>query len=256
MGWIFIIIGVVYAGIQYAKPVMDRRRKLEQPFPVAWHQFLMRRVSFYRNLSDIEKGQFERKIKLFLHDVAIEGVQTPVTDEDRLLIASSAIIPVFYFDNWRYRNLKVVLLYPDAVRKLPRRHKVIIGMVGTGKYAGKMFLSKPALHKGFEYEMDNKNVGIHEFVHLIDMADGLADGIPRKLLLHQYTIPWLRLMQKKMNQIDSNKSDIKEYAATNNTEFLSVASEYFFENPEKMKQNHPELYNMLCKIFIREKRTQ
>ena len=253
MGWIFIAIGIIYAVIQITTPIKERKRVLEQPFPISWKQFLNKKVSFYRHLSETEKNIFERKIKLFLYDVTITGVQTNITDEDRLLVASSAVIPVFYFDHWRYRNLKVVLIYPGAVKTLKRHRKVIIGMVGKGKYAGKMFLSKPALHRGFEYELDGKNVGIHEFVHLIDMADGVADGIPKKILKHQYTIPWIRLIHKKIDQIDNNLSDIKEYGATNTVEFFSVASEYFFENPEKMQQNHPKLYNMLSKIFMRNK---
>lgn len=46
-----------------------------------------------------------------------------------------------------------------------------------------------------------------------------------------------------------NHSDINPYALTSNAEFLAVVSEYFFDNPEKMKSRHPELYNDLVGIF-------
>ena len=36
---------------------------------------------------------------------------------------------------------------------------------------------------------------------------------------------------------------------TNEAEFFSVVSEYFFEAPAKMKRKHPKLYDILKKIY-------
>jgi Mlc titration factor MtfA (ptsG expression regulator) len=44
-------------------------------------------------------------------------------------------------------------------------------------------------------------------------------------------------------------SDIDLYGATNATEFFAVISEYFFEQPDLLKANHPDLYKMLEKIY-------
>jgi Mlc titration factor MtfA (ptsG expression regulator) len=52
-----------------------------------------------------------------------------------------------------------------------------------------------------------------------------------------------------MHRIKDGKSDINPYALTNDAEFLAVASEYFFEKPEKFQQMHPELYEQLILIF-------
>jgi Mlc titration factor MtfA (ptsG expression regulator) len=35
------------------------------------------------------------------------------------------------------------------------------------------------------------------------------------------------------------------YAATNETEFFAVVTEYFFSKPESMKHYHPKLYQVL-----------
>jgi hypothetical protein len=125
----------------------------------------------------------------------------------------------------------------------------ILGLVGNGYLEGKMILSKKALRRGFENETDKKNTAIHEFVHLIDKSDGSIDGIPSLLLEKQYTIPWIRLIKHKMDEIYDNKSDINPYGGTNKAEFFSVVSEYFFERPQLLEQNHPQLYRMLEKIF-------
>ncbi len=78
-------------------------------------------------------------------------------------------------------------------------------MVGTGYTEGKMILSKQALHHEFRNETDKKNTAIHEFVHLIDKADGNTDGIPALLLEKQYTLPWIDLIQKKIEEIFDQK---------------------------------------------------
>jgi len=54
---------------------------------------------------------------------------------------------------------------------------------------------------------------------------------------------------KKIDDIYEGKSDINPYGATENTEFFSVISEYFFERPKLLQQKHPELYIILEGIF-------
>ena len=112
-----------------------------------------------------------------------------------------------------------------------------------------MILSKKALYHGFKNTTDKSNTGIHEFVHLIDKLDDRTDGVPERLLEHQYAIPWLNLIHKEMEAINDNHSDIRKYGGTNQAEFFAVASEYFFERPDLLKSKHPELYEMLVKCF-------
>jgi len=52
-----------------------------------------------------------------------------------------------------------------------------------------------------------------------------------------------------MNKIKQNDSDINPYALTNEAEFLAVASEYFFDSPEKFERKHPALYAYMEQIF-------
>jgi hypothetical protein len=52
-----------------------------------------------------------------------------------------------------------------------------------------------------------------------------------------------------MQEIKENNTEINQYGATNEAEFLAVISEYFFETPKLLERNHPALYTMLSKIF-------
>ncbi len=220
-----------------------------------WRVVLVENIGFYNNLSAKEKEWFEYKILEFFANVKITGVNTDVEIKDRLLVAASAIIPIFEFPEWQYTMLDEVLLYPKSFNKKFETSGDggnILGMVGEGYMNGKMILSKRSLHKGFMNETDKKNTAIHEFVHLIDKADGSVDGIPELLLEKQYTIPWFDLIYKKIDEINKNKSDINPYGATNEAEFFAVISEYFFERPALLKTKHPQVYDLLKEIFNKE----
>lgn len=233
----------------------SRSSRDDSAFSADHRQFLSKEVEFYQQLSELEQKDFRQRVLLFLETTEIVGNGVQVSDEDRLLVAASAIIPVWSFKNWHYINLHTVILVPAAFNQeaqIGQSDSNALGMVGTGVFAGKMILSQPALHAGFKNSRDKKNVGIHEFAHLIDMADGKGDGFPEKLKDHSYSVPWFQFIEGKIQEIQQNKSNIDRYGATNTTEFFAVASEYFFERPDMMKKKHPQLYNDLSSFYQRD----
>ncbi len=212
-------------------------------------------VDFYNRLNKHKKQLFEEKIAFFLATVKIEGVGGEITALDRLLVASSAVIPIFGFADWEYKNLTNVVLYPDTFNKdfqFEGGERNIMGMVGSGFMNGQMILSLAALRHGFSKSAGKENTGIHEFVHLLDKSDGATDGVPENLMAHEYTLPWLKMMQEEIERITDDKSDINPYAITNQAEFFAVVAEYFFEQPEILKDKHPDLYEMLVKVFAQK----
>jgi Mlc titration factor MtfA (ptsG expression regulator) len=220
--------------------------------PESLRTILENEVPFYQKLDADQKINFEQRASGFLSQVRITGVKTTVEDIDRVLIAASAIIPIFNFPGWQYRNLHEVLLYPDAFDHDYAQQgegRTILGMVGSGAMNHIMILSQFQLRQAFSNKTAKDNTAIHEFVHLIDKTDGDIDGIPEALLDKKYIIPWLELVEKEMDLIKEGESDINPYGATNHQEFLSVVAEYFFERPDLLQQKHPELYALLLKIF-------
>src|SRR5687768_7906807 len=190
---IVTIGGIIYFG---RKRNLTTKAQEEKPveFPSAWRVILTEKVEYYSNLTPEKKLMFEDDIVHFFNTVQFEGVKTEVTITDKLLVASSAVIPVFGFPQWQYHFLKYVVLYPGAFDrnfKFDNKSEYITGMVGSGIMEGRVILSKQSLHLGFSNARDKKNVGIHEFIHLIDKQDGVIDGIPTALNENEYVLPWL-----------------------------------------------------------------
>jgi Mlc titration factor MtfA (ptsG expression regulator) len=231
---------------------MNKWKEPKTSIPKEWKLILTAKIVFYNALSADEKLQFENKVMEFLLNCRITGVNIDIDLTDRLLVAASAIIPVFAFPEWKYTNLDEVLLYPGNFNEqfqIFNADSNTLGMVGSGYMEGKMILSKPALLHGFSNESDKKNTGVHEFVHLIDKMDGNIDGLPSILLEKQYVIPWFDMLNKKIDEIYEGRSDINPYGGTNRAEFFAVASEYFFEKPKQFAKTHPELYALMTEVF-------
>jgi hypothetical protein len=218
-----------------------------------WAPILSEHVWFYQQLQPPEKIRFEESVQQFLDEVRITGVGTDVENLDRLLVAASAVIPLFGFPGWHYSKLNEVILYEGSFNQDYQteqgEERNILGLVGGNGMTGTMILSKPALRLGFKQHNSSHNVGIHEFVHLLDRADGATDGVPEALLQQPYVIPWIKLMHQEIKAIQEHESDVNPYGSTNQAEFLSVISEYFFQQPHLLEKRHPELFALLEKIF-------
>lgn len=231
----------------------SRRRQeiLRRPFPKIWRQILEGMVTYYRKLDPDDKERFEQEVQLFLSEKRISGINTEINDRIRVLVAAGAIIPIFGFPGWDYPNLEEVLIYPGAFDEDYRqsgRGRDILGMVGEEELNRIMILAKPAILEGFHHRHDGIHTALHEFVHLFDAADGAYDGVP-PMLDQRYIQPWRELMHREMTRIREGRSGLDPYAATGEEEFFAVAGEYFFENPKFLKREHPELYQMLVRIF-------
>ena len=224
--------------------------------PGSYRQILLEQVPFYQQLDETRKTEFENRIQQFLSQVKITGVNTAVEDIDKALIAASAIIPIFNFPGWEYVHLHEVLLYPDSFNhdfEQQGNSRNVLGMVGNGALNHVMILSKHQLRQAFINKTGKDNTAIHEFVHLVDKTDGDIDGVPAFIMERKYIQPWLQLMQHEIKLINEDKSDIDPYGATNEAEFFAVVSEYFFERPKLLKEKHPELYELLEKIFCKQR---
>ncbi len=236
----------------FTAKVRRRQAILAQPFPLKWEEILLERVAYYQRLPEDLRARFRRMLQVFLAETRITGIDVKVTDTRRVLVGASAVIPVLSFPNWEYEYLSEVLLYPNSFDSGYQTDSLdderYLGLVHGELNNGVVILSAPALERGFTNAEDRTNVGIHEFVHLVDKADGVIDGIPLSLPRALFK-PWADLIEEVIQRKRRSKRDIDPYADTNPQEFLAVISEYFFERPESLAKNHPELYAFLKQIY-------
>ncbi len=214
--------------------------------------WLKEHISFYRKLKKDDQKTFRDRLGIFLADVTITEIDKEMPDKSTCLyVGSSAVIAFWGLPYWNYADLQEVIVYPsnfDEDNQLNER-----GMIGGKVYHGgimdrTMILSLPELKKGFAIDNDKKNVGVHEFAHLLDKSDGSLDGVPPEMGKHDREV-WTQLMEKEIEAIADDDSTVPEYGATNKAEFFAVVTSYYKECPKLLKINHRELYEVLDRYY-------
>ncbi|MBB3205218.1 hypothetical protein FHS27_001018 [Rhodopirellula rubra] len=251
--WWLVLLPIAGGAFYFMRRKTRRRfAVIAQPFPGVWEATLESQVEYFRKLSPDQQERFRNLVKVFLDEVVITGIRTNVDEATRTLVAASAVIPILGFDDFEYSGLGEVLIYPgsfdDQYQTNSSADARTLGMVGVSHLSGVMILSKPSLVSGFANMSDKRNVGIHEFAHLVDKEDGDVDGVPPTADAETYE-PWVRWVGDELRREVGNGEHIDDYAYTNEAEYFAVLSEYFFEAPAVLEKKNPKLYELMKKMY-------
>lgn len=253
----FIGIVVVFSSVIAIRRWMYLLKKPAKTFISLNDKYwLKEHIDFYQKLSKSDRIIFEDRVALFLTDIIVTEIGKEIPEKSTCLyVASSAVIAFWGLPYWNYGRLSEVLVYPQNFNddnSLNEKGQVLGKVHQGGLMDTTMILSLPALEAGFKNPNDKKNVGIHEFAHLIDKATGSVNGIPEGMDLEDRT-HWLQLCRQEMTAILKGNSDINVYAATNKGEFFAVIVEYYKESPAILEKKHPEIFQILDDYFNAEK---
>lgn len=136
-----------------------RRRRLRridviaEPLPEAWEEFFQNNVAYYQALDETGRERFRNLVKVFIDEVTVTGIRTHVDDTTHVLVAASATIPIFGFEDWEYAGPGEILICPTAFNEEYQADQGLsrntLGMIGVNHLSGVMILSKPNLISGF-----------------------------------------------------------------------------------------------------------
>jgi Mlc titration factor MtfA (ptsG expression regulator) len=236
----------------------ERRRKhiLENPFPVDGEAILRKNVAAYARLSEEEQQRLRDLAQVFIAEKNWEGCGgLEIGDEHRITIAAEAGLLLMGRDHDLYNRLVTILVYPSLMvlpvgaqhRRGPREPEVVISGEAVG--GDVVILAWDEVLRGARNANDGKNVVIHEMAHIIDFLDGQADGTPP--LRYSELRTWAEVFSEAFLALRKAEkpSVLDEYGATNEAEFFAVATEAFFERAKALKDELPELYELLAKFY-------
>ena len=240
---------IVYYYITMSR-YLRRRMMARLPFPIEWQYQLEDSVPFYRRIDPNGKRRFEDNVRIFIAEQKIYGLRgAPVPDKIKVLIAAFAAILGHGRPDWEWPTVRDIIVYPTKFNTdydIDDTHPV----AGIVHQQGPIIFSEQDLQHGFAAGTDGINVGLHELAHVMDMADGAADGVPAGLSWFA-TAPWIRIMANRLQKIRKRqcKQVLRAYAGVNEAEFFAVAVEAFFEQPGKLRRMDQELYELMAGYF-------
>lgn len=226
-----------------------RQRLVREPLPPDWRAILEERSPFYGRLTEEGREKFERDVRIFLDEQRIYGLEgATVSDDVRVLIAASAATLTYGMPDWEWGSVRDIIVYPANFNDQYDMEKDpnLSGMVHQ---QGPVLLSKPSLQMSFRPGTAGQNVALHEFAHVMDFADGYADGLPAGVDWHA-SAPWVEVVADRLRQVrQEGHPALRRYAGVNEAELFAVAVEVFFERPERLREEDPELFGLLAEFF-------
>ncbi|MCL1080105.1 zinc-dependent peptidase [Parashewanella spongiae] len=241
----------------------QKRRKavMSQPFPKQWRSYIKQRLPFFLHLPDHLKLQLKRHIQVFIDEkqfIGCDGMQ--ITDEVKVTIAAQACLLLLNKPTDYYPKLRQILVYPAAFYvNSPQNDNGIVSkkrrlLLGESWQQGQVILSWRDTLISAEDPYDGHNLIFHEFAHQLDQESGNANGAPFLPNNDDYEM-WSKILNQefiKLQQCAEQQipSLFDYYGATNPAEFFAVITEVFFEQPQAMHQDYPQLYQQLIKVYV------
>ena len=228
-----------------------------------WQQTLASQP-FLERLSADEIARLKQLCEDFLAEKEFSSAGgLELTDAICVSIAVQGCLPILNLGLSCYRGWVGIVVYPGEF-VVPRVIEDEFGVVhefddiasGEAWEGGHVLISwDDAQMAGSGY-----NVVIHEFAHKLDMLNGDADGLPplppgltpqlwEETLLAAYD-DFCQSVDEAEQRGEETRLD--PYAAENPAEFFAVMSETFFEMPELLKEEYPELYALFCRFYRKD----
>ena len=245
---IFIYYGIRTYEIAYVmrkkKPLFIHKylflRRLTQK-----QQFILRqRFSFYKKLTKQQQRYFEHRVASFIKDkdfISREGLV--ISDEIKVLISSTAVMLTFGFRDFYIGLISKIFIYPAAFFSITNKnyHK--------GEFNPRLkaiVLSWEDFKEGYEISDDNLNLGIHEFTHAIHLNSRKEHDVSSNIFQDSFNeLISLLTSNDELKQKLITSKYFRNYAYSNQYEFIAVIIETFIETPQEFKSQFPLVYNKI-----------
>ncbi len=243
----------------------QRDKILAQPFPEAFVGFLTRNVRHYQRLDERERERLQDLVQVFVAEKHWEGCGgLTLTDEMKVTIAAQACLLVLELPHRLYENVESIFVYPSSVvRPEPvqgvfiRSRSLVasgpIALLGEAHLRGPVVLAWDRVLRDGRDERTGHNLVYHEFAHKLDMLDGSMDGTP-PLASDAERASWHVICERAFLDLRARAERgeptfLDAYGATDEAEFFAVATEHFFDQPQALQRDQPELYGVLASFY-------
>ncbi|MEO8515427.1 MAG: zinc-dependent peptidase [Flavobacterium sp.] len=238
-GAFFMLLEDTYSSV-FNKPFYIHFYPFPKKLTSSQSQVLSDQFYFYKKLSPKKKQYFEHRVASFIDKYSFYGKDKLVVSEEmKVLIAATSAMLTFGMRTYLYTVFDKVILYPDIYFSQTTKlyHK---GEFNPSVKA--LVFSWKHFQEGYELANDNLNLGLHEFSHILQYQSLKSIDASAIIYRNNYEKLLREVKHPSNSQRLINSDYIRNYAFTNEFEFMAVILEHFFETPNEFKHLFPELY--------------
>lgn len=216
-------------------------------------------------------------VSLFLHGKEFSGAHgMQVSDAQAVMVGVQACLPILYIAPadrpdlalaW-YDGFLGIVLHAGQVRAQREwidedgiAHSGSEDLTGEMQDGGPLMLAWSDVQAAGETASAAYNVVIHEFIHVMDVRDGAADGCPPMPTAQRRE--WLATLQaeferfceaseawQRFGNLGTEPEPLLDaYGSSSIDEFFAVAAEAYFVQREAFTMQHPKLLELFDRFF-------
>ena len=255
-----IILGIFFAVfaymiLHYTFKMLEMAyvMKYKKPLYFHFHPFLKKltdqqisilqnKFPFYKKLTEKQQKYFQHRVASFIIDKEFIGRNSiKITEEMKVLISATAVMLTFGFRDFFIGLINKIVIYPNEFYSLIKKEQ------HKGEFNPKLkalVLSWEDFKLGYEISNDRLNLGIHEFAHAIHLNSIKERDVSSTIFGDSF-----KELVELLSRNETLKNDLitssyfRDYAYTNQYEFMAVIIEAFIETPKEFKSHFPEIYN-------------
>ncbi|MEO6347758.1 MAG: zinc-dependent peptidase [Aquaticitalea sp.] len=227
--------------MKHKKPFFVHRPYFLRTLTHNQKSILESQFTFYKKLNTKYQQYFEHRVASFIKDkhfVGREGLV--VTDEMKVLISATAVMLTFGFRDFYIGLLGTIFIYPEEF------YSALNESYHKGEFNPKLqtlVLSWKDFKMGFDTGKDNLNLGIHEFAHAIHLNSMKERDVSSTIFSDSFKeLTELLSHEEALRKSLIESKYFRDYAYTNQFEFVAVIIETFIESPSEFKTQFPEIY--------------
>ncbi|AEG92626.1 zinc-dependent peptidase [Ramlibacter tataouinensis] len=243
-----------------------RRRRTPPDIPEALWRQVMEAYPFLAQRPVAERERLRELAARFLADKEFHGAQgLAITDEMALSIAVQAVLPVLHLGLRWYDDFVGIVVHAREVvarRRVTDEAGVVHAydevLAGEAMDLGPVMLNWQDVREAGDSAAQGYNVVIHEFVHKIDLRDGVGDGCP-PLPSAAARRDWLSLLHAEYEafrervvvaeRFGGERPWLDAYGAQAPDEFFAVACEAYFVARDRFEAEFPRLATLFDSFF-------
>lgn len=201
---------------------------------------ISRVLPYFAKLNDANKQRFLIRVYNFRKSKFFHFRGLQPSEEIAILVSAAAVQVSLGLKSYRLAFFTSIYILPDAYQVWHAKELFIGHVSPTGIYIS----WKHFVQEFYDYT-EGMNVALHEMAH----------ALHHETFIQETGIDWdfrqdfdkLSSMYGPLmsNAVVERRSYLRGYAFTNYQEFWAVSIENFFENPQGLKDNLPQLYAIL-----------
>lgn len=230
--------------IPFISNLLSPFRKKREAAIRSWSQILDNYFPYYKRLNAEAAREFAIRVFNFRKSKNFHFLEMEKSEEIEVLVSAAAIQLTFGLKEYNYGFFEDIYVirsaYTYGANTMP--------WAGHVNHQG-IYVAWDHVLKGYVTENDGYNVGLHEMAHAFEYELAFGNYEDDHTLRDHFDIVNSIMKQKVIEQPNHPAGLFSRQGITNIHECWAESIEFFFEQPGRLREYYPELYEAISDLL-------